>query len=281
MVRKRRRKTRWLSFFLLASFSFAVLGQPLQCDELGSDEHKFNQDFLVRFGRDFGHVLTSPRDWRDSDLLKFAAVSGVGLLLFAGDQKIHDWVEGNKSSPAEDAAAFLSNLGDGGWLLGGLAAVYAAGELGNRDHLRQTALLGLESLAATTFFVWSAKFIVGRSRPSTGESSRSFHPFSLSSSRWSFPSGHAASAFAVATAIADQSEEAAIDVLVYSLAALVGAARVCQNKHWAADVFIGSAMGYFVAKKICSLNRRRARLTVGLSFQASPREKALTLTIGF
>ncbi len=270
-----------MSFFLLVSFSFVLLGQPLRCDEPGSAEHKFNKDFLVRFGKDFESVLASPKDWRDSDLLKLAAISGVGLLLFAGDQKIHDWVEENKSHSAEDAADFFSNLGDGGWLLGGVAAIYAAGELGGRDHLRQTALLSLESLTATTFFVWSAKFIVGRSRPSTGESSRSFRPFSFSSSRWSFPSGHAASAFAVATVVADQSEEAAIDVLAYSLAALVGVARVYENKHWPADVFIGSALGYFVAKKICSLNRRRDRPAVGLSFQASPREKALTLTIAF
>lgn len=270
-----------MSFFLIASLSFVLLGQPLHSHESGSAEHKLNKDFLARFGKDFGGVLTSPKDWQDSDFLKLAAVSGIGLLLFAGDQNIHDWVEEKRSSSVEDAAGFLSNCGDGGWLLGGIAALYAAGELADRDHLRQTALLSLESLAAATFFVWSAKFIVGRSRPSTGESSRSFHPFSFSSSRWSFPSGHAASAFAVATVVADQSEEAAIDVLAYSLAALVGAARVCRNKHWPADVFIGSAMGYFVAKKICSLNRRRDRLAIGLSFQASPRQKALTLTIDF
>ena len=281
MVRKQRRETRGLSFFLLACLSFALLGQPLHCDEPGPAEHKLNKDFLVRFGKDFGHVLTSPRDWQDSDLLKFAAVSGVGLLLFAGDQKIHDWVEENKSSSAKDRAAFFSNLGDGGWLLGGMAALYAAGEIGDRDNLRQTALLSLESLAATTFFVWSAKFVLGRSRPSTGEPSSSFHPFSFSSSHGSFPSGHAASAFAVATVIADESKEAVVDVLAYSLAALVGVARVYGNKHWPADVFVGSAMGYFVAKKICGLNRRQDRLAVGLSFRASPREKALILTIGF
>ncbi|MDH7511823.1 MAG: phosphatase PAP2 family protein [Clostridiales bacterium] len=276
-----KRIARALSFFLLASFSFASLGQPVRCEEPGSAEHKFNKDFLVRFGRDFGSVLTSPREWRDSDLLKLAAISGVSLLVFAGDQKVHDWVVENTSHSAEETANFFSNLGDGGWLLGGIAAIYAAGELGGRDRLRQTALLSLESLTATAFFVWSVKLIVGRSRPSTGESCRSFHPFSFSSSRWSFPSGHAASAFAVATAIADQSEEMAVDALAYSLAALAGVARVYEKKHWAADVFVGSALGYFVAKKICRLNRPHDRPAVSLSFQASPQKRALTLTVAF
>ncbi len=281
MARMRKKKTRALSFFLLASVSFVFLGQPVRSEEPRSAEHKFNKDFLVRFGKDLGSVLTSPKEWGDSDLLKLAAISGVSLLVFAGDQMIHDWVEENTSLPAEETANFVSNLGDGGWLLGGIAAIYAAGELGGGDRLRQTALLSLESLTATAFFVWSVKFIVGRSRPSTGESSRSFHPFSFSSSRWSFPSGHAASAFAVATAIADQSEETAVDALAYSLAALAGVARVFEKKHWPADVFVGSALGYFVAKKICSLNRRRGRPAVGLSFQASARQRALTLTVAF
>ncbi len=270
-----------MSFFLVACFSLGFMGQPLWGGEAASLEHKFNRDFLLRFGKDLESVVASPKDWQKSDFLKLAAVTSVGLILFVSDQRIHDWVEEHKSSSAKDAAAFFSNFGDGGWLLGGLTALYAAGELGDRDRLRQVALLSLESLTVTTLFVWSGKFVLGRSRPSTGESSASFHPFSFSSSHWSFPSGHAASAFAVATVIADESKETAVDVLAYSLAALVGVARVWQNKHWPADVFMGSAMGYFVAKKICRLNRRQDRLAVGISFRASRSEKALTLTVGF
>jgi len=109
----------------------------------------------------------------------------------------------------------------------------------------------------------------------------SFHPFSFSSGRMSFPSGHAAAAFAVATVIADESEEAAVDLLAYGLALLVGVARVYQDKHWTSDVFVGSALGYFVAKRICSLNRRREGAAVHVSFQVSPRHQALTLGFRF
>jgi hypothetical protein len=72
----------------------------------------------------------------------------------------------------------------------------------------------------------------------------------------------------VATTIADQSDKPFIDISAYSLATLAALSRVHDNKHWISDVLIGSAIGYFVAKKICSLNRGQnsTKLDVGFSF---------------
>jgi membrane-associated phospholipid phosphatase len=97
------------------------------------------------------------------------------------------------------------------------------------------------------------------------------------------PSGHAASAFAVATTIAGQSSSAAVDILAYSLAALAGLSRIHDNKHWASDVFLGSAVGYFSARKIAALNRPKTadRIDVNFSFQAAGGRRALTLSLGF
>ena len=73
----------------------------------------------------------------------------------------------------------------------------------------------------------------------------------------------------------------AVDLLAYGLAGLVAVSRVQLNKHWVSDVFIGSAIGYFVGKKISDLNRdnKSDRLKVG--FQLSPHRKALTLSYSF
>jgi membrane-associated phospholipid phosphatase len=87
----------------------------------------------------------------------------------------------------------------------------------------------------------------------------------------SFPSGDAAGAFAVATTIADRSREIYVDVLAYGLAGLAAFYRVHDKKHWPSDVFTGSLLGYFIAKKICALNRGNNRrhwdILVGLSGQ--------------
>ena len=253
---------------------------PLAAEEK-KEEYRLNLSFFNRIGRDLKEVVCSPSHWDGRDFLTLTAVSGAGLLLFAFDQEIQDWEQDRRSASSDKAASSFSLMGDGGVLVGFSAALYAAGELGHSMSLRRTALLSLESLAASSLLTWSFKLIIGRARPSTGESSDSFHPVAFKNSRWSLPSGHAAAAFSVATVIAEQTDEFLVDALVYSLAAMVGISRIHQNKHWASDVFFGSAIGYFVGKKVCGLHKesKRNRVTIGLDCSASRR--ALTLRMAF
>jgi len=64
-----------------------------------------------------------------------------------------------------------------------------------------------------------------------------------------YPSIHAASAFATASALttetARHSHGAAwiVGPLTYSLATLPGLARMYEDKHWASDVLMGAALG--------------------------------------
>ncbi|MEW5901057.1 MAG: phosphatase PAP2 family protein [Acidobacteriota bacterium] len=245
------------------------------------EDHKLDQDFLKRFGHDFIGVVGAPLRWDSRDFLALAAVSGAGLLLFTFDGDIKDWFQQRRSAASNEASTILSYLGNGGVLAALSAAVYAAGEISDKDKLRQTALLSVESLATATILVWTMKAATGRARPYADESSRSFHPFSFESRHWSLPSGHAAAAFAVATAVAEQSKNVAVDALAYGLATLAGLSRIHDNKHWASDVLIGSAVGYFTAKKICDLNSAGGHKRVGLGLQFSPGRQALTLTFVF
>jgi hypothetical protein len=249
--------------------------------EGAQEENKLNRAFLSRFGRDFGSVITAPARWKGPDLLTFAAVSGAGLIVLAFDQDIQDWAQGRRNKSSDRAASFFRTFGDGAVLAGISAALYAAGAMGRDDGWRKTALLSLESLAAASFLVWTAKISAGRARPYSGESSASFHPFSIKSRFWSLPSGHAAAAFSVATTIALQSKSRLIDAAAYSLAALAGLSRVHDNKHWASDVLIGSAVGFFVAQKIARLNRPGEKSSVSLGFQNLGSRRALTLSIAF
>jgi len=255
-------------------------GMPGRAQETGG-ESRFDRAFFCRFGRDFKAVITAPARWDRGDLLALAGVSGTGLLLMAFDQEIQDWAQARRTASSDKASSFLTHFGDGAALVGFSAAIYAAGELSHDDGLRKTALLCLESLAATSLLVWATKAIIGRARPYTEETSYSFHPFSLKSSYWSFPSGHTAAAFSVATTIALQSRSVLVDVFAYSLASLVGLARIHDNEHWASDVFIGAAAGYFIAKKIVGLNRPGDKRTVSLAFQCSGGRQALTLSVAF
>ncbi|MBN2409620.1 MAG: phosphatase PAP2 family protein [Candidatus Aminicenantes bacterium] len=246
-----------------------------------ADEYKLDRSFMGRFGRDFRDVISSPGHWDGRDLLTLAAVSGTGLFLFAFDQDIRVWTQDQRSPSSDKGASFFGLLGNGGVLLGISAAVYAAGEIGDEVGLRKTAILSLESLAAASILDWTIKMISGRARPYTDESSRRFHPFSFKNSYWSFPSGHAVASFAVATAIAEQAKSPLVDVVVYGLASLAGISRIYENKHWASDVFIGAALGYFVGQKICDLNSTEKGSAVSLGLDCTGSRRALTLKVAF
>ena len=147
--------------------------------------------------------------------------------------------------------------------------------------LRKTALLSLESFLTTTAIVLGLKAVVGRSRPYSGDAPNTFNPFSFENRRYSFPSGDAAGAFSVATTIAEQTEDIFIDVMSYGLAGLVAFYRVHDRKHWPSDVFFGSAIGHFVAKQVCRLDRDREARDFRVAFRWTRDVRAVTLTLAF
>ena len=85
-------------------------------------------------------------------------------------------------------------------------------------------------------------------------SSTSFHPFSGSDN--SFPSGHATQAFAVASVISAHSDQVWVSVTAYTIAGLVGFARMYHNAHWTSDVTAGALIGTFVGRGVVALNKR-------------------------
>jgi membrane-associated phospholipid phosphatase len=139
----------------------------------------------------------------------------------------------------------------------------------------------LESWLTAGAFVLGMKAIIGRARPYADLGSHHFKPFSFTPEYHSFPSGHAVSAFAVATVIADQTDFVLVDVLAYVLSTFAAVSRVHESSHWASDAFIGAAIGYFVGKKICYLHRDNNWNNVQVGFCLSPNAKRLTITFSF
>ncbi|MFQ6083462.1 MAG: phosphatase PAP2 family protein, partial [Candidatus Aminicenantia bacterium] len=233
-------------FLLIPGISVYTQTSPEQETVRKNNEYRLNKDFFCSFLRDSGQVLSSPKHWGKKDFIKCGLILGTSYLLFKNDEKINQWVQSERNDFTDGVSQVVRNLGDGYFLSGLIGGIYLGGEIFGKREWKKTALLSLESFLISGAIVSGIKIITGRSRPYTGEQATQFHPFSFKSRYYSFPSGHSASAFAVATVIAKQSESQLIDFLSYGLASLVVLSRVNDNYHWASDVLIGSAIGYFV-----------------------------------
>jgi len=281
MTRDMARK-RGLVYLLVAGIVFSVISsQWMFCDEKAPSDYRLNHEFLIGFGNDVYEVFKAPGRWEGRDWWRLTAVVGTGALLYAFDQKIHDWSQDRRTPETEDWAQFGSSFGSGLFLGGLITSLYLSGELFGEKSVRKTALLSLESWLTAGAVVLGLKAVIGRARPYTGLGARHFEPFAFNSDFYSFPSGHAVSAFAVAAVIADQTDFILADVLAYSLSTWAAISRVHESKHWASDVFIGAAIGYFIGKKICSLHREQDGSGIQVGFCMRPQFKGITLNFSF
>lgn len=267
--------------FLMVTLVFISSAGYLNGQTSTSSKNKLNLNYLKQIGRDAVSVVSSPAHWKGKKLFTLAAVAGTGILCFAFDRSIKEFSDVNNKGLFDDLWESITNTGNGVFLSGLMASYYIVGELFKLDNMRKTALLGVESFLISGVLVGILKYSIGRARPFTGESTTSFHPFSSASSHYSFPSGHATSAFSVATVIAEHSKEFLVHVTAYGLASLVAMSRIHKNKHWLSDVFIGSAIGYFVGKKISDLNRGDSANRLKVGFQLGSQKRAFSLSYSF
>jgi membrane-associated phospholipid phosphatase len=274
-------KSHLFCVLILAFMIAAVSPHELRCEETTPSDYRLGERFVMGFGNDVYEVVKSPGSWEGKDWWRLTAILGTGTLLYIFDQQIYDWFQDRRTPETEDWSRFSSNLGNGLYLGGMIAALYLGGEIFDERGVRKTALLSLESWLTAGAIVIGIKTILGRARPYTDLGPQFWKPFSFRSEDHSFPSGHAASAFAVATVVADQTDFVLVDVLAYSLSTLAALSRIHDSKHWASDVFIGATIGYFVGKKICSLHRKQGSKNVQLGFCLSPNAKGITINLSF
>ncbi len=131
---------------------------------------------------------------------------------------------------------------------GGIAAgFYLVGRTTHNARARETGVLATEALIDSTIVVEALKAISQRQRPPVDHSSGEF--FDGGSS---FPSGHAISAWSVATVIAQEygHDRPLVQVGAYGLATAVSLSRYTGRNHFLSDVLVGSAMGYGIGRYV-------------------------------
>jgi membrane-associated phospholipid phosphatase len=134
------------------------------------------------------------------------------------------------------------------------AALMVAGYVRHDDYQVDTAMLAGEAYADTAIVDLAIKAITRRSRPSDVAPGAPFtgtffnggkSPFKGSS----FPSGHAAGVFSVATVVASRYHKHVwVPWLAYGFATTISFSRITTLSHFPSDVFLGAALGYTISR---------------------------------
>jgi membrane-associated phospholipid phosphatase len=135
------------------------------------------------------------------------------------------------------------------------ATLYLFGVVRHDSYAEQTALLAGEAYVDSAIPHVVIKVISRRYRPSALPPNGSFSDtfFRSSTSVFgkgsSFPSGHAAGAFSVATVIARRyGDHKWVPWAAYGIAGLLSFSRVPDRAHFPSDVFLGAALGYAITR---------------------------------
>ena len=130
---------------------------------------------------------------------------------------------------------------------GSVAAVfYIVGRGRGNLRARETGLLGAQALINGQIVSQALKISTQRPRPLEGDGRGRFFDGGRA-----FPSGHAVSAWSLATVVAQEyRHKKFVRFTAYGLAAAVSASRFTGRKHFISDVLVGSAIGYGIGRYV-------------------------------
>ena len=237
---------------------------------------------LHRFVRDVKYVITWPERLDKSYLLP---IIGVGTLiggLMAVDQDVRKYTMSHHNQKTNDFFSdYIDPLGDGRYGAAICGVFYLAGKIFDNDRAKETGIMGVESMAIAGALSSLGKLLIGRERPNKNKGAFSYTGVSSKSYKSSLPSGHATMAFSLASVIAEQYENIAVDILAYGAASAVGFQRVYDDKHWLSDVAAGAVLGILVGKTIVNLNRADSPIKVKPVIDSETRTTGLALNLEF
>ena len=222
----------------------AMSVQPAQPDRITAE-------YVNGYLTDSGRMLVSPAKWDGGDWTKAALVIGATTGLYFADSGIRDFARRNQDSIGDNGATIGNVLGNPLFAAPSLGLFYLYGHLNQDPKARRASLLAVESLVISGAATLTIKLATQRPRPFSGEDSTTWNGPSFRTTDPAFPSVHAQTAFSIASVLAEEyGNNPYVPPIAYGLATLVGFSRIYDDKHWASDVFLGAAIGYFIGKTV-------------------------------
>ena len=214
-----------------------------------AESHSFGHNLATigkTIGQDQLHILRAP--------LQKDALLWSGLVLGATGEQIANDESLAQKVPASwhqtginisDACTYGTAATAGG--------IYLTGLFTHDEHAQRTGVLAAEASINSFILYGSMKLIFARQRPYMGTGEGKFFAGNFSSG--SFPSGHAAFTWTIASVIAHQYPKLPVQLLMYGLATTVATTRVTGGQHFPSDVFVGSTLGYLVGTYVANKDK--------------------------
>lgn len=262
--------------------AFAAPGQAGSAPAETADAPRQETDRLTpkeagkEFLRDAGRIWSAPARLRARDLAPAFVLGVAATILVASDGTARDGIQSYVGRHAwiGDVAPAVTQLG-GPVGFAAAGAFFGAGLLFKDDRARDTGYLAASAILQSFLVDAFLKGLAGRERPLAADGldhwagpAGFFKRFKGGRSDFydSFPSGHSAAAFALATVVSLQyRHQPWVGALSYTLATAVGLSRLALDKHWLSDVVAGAAVGHFVARLVVRNHGRRPRLVPTLA----------------
>lgn len=236
--------------FILTAFVSLLL-----VNTISAQTYNYN---LNRFGDEAVEMFKQPAKWNTKDWLILTGIAIGTFALMQVDEDIRTMAQSDRTYTDFLPIVIGDKYGEGwGALLLG-ASFLTAGILQDNKANEKFGFEVLQSFIYSETITGILKFGMGRARPFMNEGASSYHPFQVSTTDYfSLPSGHTTCAVSLSTVLAAQSDNTLIKIASFTPAIFTAVARIYYDKHWASDVFLGAAIGYFVGKYVTELHKQK------------------------
>ena len=211
-------------------------------------------------------VFTAPANWETAEWKNagWATLAVIGTAVIA-DRPVRDFMckqarmdscFAPNTPSTEVANAPLTTIENFGqtYALGVMGGFYLAGVIGDNEKSVVVAQDLVAASLSSALVNQSIKVFANRSRPRDNLGNNDFKGYSGLNNNSSLPSGHTTEAFTLASVIASHYEETWVSVASYSVAGLVGVARLYHDAHFASDVVASAIIGTYVGKTVVKHN---------------------------
>lgn len=203
------------------------------------------RNFFKNILHDQAAIWAAPFSLRGKTALRLAPFLGGTALLIATDRQMANEVDSGGS--LQPLSRSFSHFGSPYWTGGIAATFYLIGRVRGDARAKETGLLSAEALVDGALVIEPLKIITQRPRPLDDNRGRGFF-----SGGYAFPSGHAMSAWAVATVIANEygKHDSLVRFGAYGLASAISLSRYGGRRHFPSDTFVGSLIGYGIGRYV-------------------------------